>query len=157
MMLLAGASRAVVPVPGPLAAPDAAARGAAPAAPAPLAAAPSAAAAPPAGAAAELEAPLELPAEHPARNMAPPSRTLPVSRPAIVRPATVPGRGGPDRVPRRAGFRVFSMPMGRLRETARFGRDGHDRVASRPRPGHGSVLPPAAWARAPLVKRSRQC
>src|SRR5581483_10214731 len=116
MMLLAGASRAVVPVPGPLAAPDAAARGAA-----------SAAAAPPAGAAAELEAPLELPAEHPARNMAPPSRTLPVSRPAIVRPATVPGRGGPDRVPRRAGFRVFSMPMGRLRETARFRRDGHDR------------------------------
>src|SRR6185437_15971700 len=116
MMLLAGASRAVVPAPWALPALDAAALGAAPAAaapsaPAPLAAAPLAGAASCAGTATELAAPLELPAEQPARNMPPPSRTLPVSRPAIVRPATAPGRVRPDRVPRRARFRVFSMPV----------------------------------------------
>src|SRR6185437_11662339 len=115
MMLLAGASRAVVPAPWALLALDAAALGAAPAAAplaaAPLAAAPLAGAASCAGTATELAAPLELPAEQPARNMPPPSSMLPVTRPAIVRPATAPGRVRPDRVPRRARFRVFSMPV----------------------------------------------
>ena len=49
---------------------------------------------------------LELAAEHPARNMPPPSRTLP-----IVRPATTPCLVRPVRVRRRVKLRVFSMPL----------------------------------------------
>src|SRR5580704_9440395 len=104
MMLLAGASRAVVPVPpGALRAaalPAGASAGAGTARPDAAAAAASDELAP-------LElAPLELAAEHPARNMPPPSRTLP-----IVRPATTPCLVRPVRVWRRAKLRVFSMPL----------------------------------------------
>jgi hypothetical protein len=101
MMLLAGASRAVVPVPPlpsvlPKAEPDASALGgavaadAAPAACAP--ACPSACRA----ASDELAALFEL-AEHPARNMPPPSRTLPIMRPATTPCLVFPG--------------VFRMPL----------------------------------------------
>jgi len=54
----------------------------------------------------ELAELLELPAEHPARNMPPPSTTLPSMKPAVVpRPVR------PVRVRRRAKLRVFSMPL----------------------------------------------
>ncbi len=101
MMLLAGTSRAVVPVPPgtpglPRAAALAAGAGAAAAAcPAALAAAPD-----------EVAALLALSAEHPARNMPPPIRTLP-----IMRPATAPGLVRPDRARRRVKLRVFRMPL----------------------------------------------
>jgi hypothetical protein len=92
MMLLAGASRAVVPVPPwPPALPWAADLGAGAAGTAAFAAP----AAPPA-ASDELAALLELP-EHPARNMPPPSRTLPIMRPAMT-PCLVP-------------LGVFRMPL----------------------------------------------
>src|SRR6266487_3774280 len=97
MMLLAGASRAVVPVPPrppvlPKAEPDAAALGGAVAAAAGPAARPSACPA----ASDELAALFEL-AEHPARNMPPPSRTLPIMRPATTPCLVFPG--------------VFRMPL----------------------------------------------
>jgi hypothetical protein len=107
MMLLAGASRTVVPV---SAWPPTALR----AAPLPAAAAEAAGAAAtawPAGPDSDFAAPdelalLELAAEHPARNMPPPSRTLPIMRsamaPCLVRPV---------RVWRRVKLRVFSMPL----------------------------------------------
>jgi hypothetical protein len=106
MMLLAGASRTVVPV---SAWPPAALR----AAPLPAGAAVAAGAATawPAGPDCDVAAPdelalLELAAEHPARNMPPPSRTLPIMRsamaPCLVRPV---------RVGRRVKLRVFSMPL----------------------------------------------
>src|SRR5271165_1798492 len=106
MMLLAGASRAVVPVPP---CPPGALLGAALAAGACAAAAapPAAVLAAPYDELALLElALLELAAEHPARNMPPPSRTLP-----IVRPATTPCLVRPVRVQRRVKLRVFSMPL----------------------------------------------
>ena len=49
---------------------------------------------------------LELAAEHPARNMPPPSRTLP-----IMRPTTTPCLVRPVRARRRVKLRVFSMPL----------------------------------------------
>ena len=85
MMLLAGASLAVVPVPPcasgrPAMDPGAACAGAAafafPAAPA---ATPD-----------ELATLFELPVEHPARNMPPPSKTLPIMRPAMAPCLVVP-------------------------------------------------------------------
>ena len=98
MMLPAGASRAVVPVvPWPPALPWAADLGAGAAAAG--AAAFAYPAAPPAVFAAasdELAALLELP-EHPARNMPPPSRTLPIMRPTMT-PCLVP-------------LGVFRMPL----------------------------------------------
>src|SRR5260370_34380947 len=103
MMLLAGPSRAVVPMllanfrPAPLAEGAAACAGTPSAWPAAvLASAPD-----------ELAALFEL-AEHPARNIPPPSRTLP-----IMRPATAPGLVRPLRVRRRDKLRVFSMPLWR--------------------------------------------
>lgn len=99
MMLLPGTSRAVVPVlPGALAALRAASFGAIPAA---LGTGAAATAWP-----AALLALLGLAAEHPARNMPPPSRTLP-----IMRPAMAPGQVRPVRVPRRVKLRVFNMPL----------------------------------------------
>src|ERR1700686_623949 len=99
MMLLAGASPTGAPTPRPPGLPRAAARGARGRA----AGAAAAAASPLAGAAvpsaawpAELAALLDVLAEHPARNMPPPRRTLP-----IMRPATAPGRVRPGRVVRR--------------------------------------------------------
>jgi hypothetical protein len=90
MMLPAGASRAVVPVlPWPPALPWAADLGAGTAAAVPAAFAPPATSD-------ELAALLELP-EHPARNMPPPSRTLPIMRPAMT-PCLVP-------------LGVFRMPL----------------------------------------------
>src|SRR5450631_2063442 len=107
MMLLAGASRTVAAASWPPGLAWAAARGAEAAAEGTAApASPLAGTAVPAAAwPAELAALLEVPAEHPARNMPPPRRTLP-----IMRPATVPGRVRPGRVVRRVRFRVFSMP-----------------------------------------------
>jgi len=84
MMLLAGASLAVVPV---LSAPGllrAAALGAEPIAGAATAPCPTACPAAFAAAPDELATLFELPAEHPARNMPPPSRTLPIMRPAMA-------------------------------------------------------------------------
>src|SRR5260370_40355826 len=104
MMLLPGASRAVVPVlPWPAAAFCGAllAEGAA-------SCAGTAAAWPAAvldSARDELAALFEL-AEHPARNIPPPSRTLP-----IMRPATAPGLVRPLRVRRRGKLRFFSLPL----------------------------------------------
>src|SRR3954470_607933 len=110
MMLLAGASRTVVAASWPPGLPWSAALGAeAIALGAEAIALGAEAASPLAGAAAfaaELAAPLEVPAEHPARNKPPPSRTLP-----IMRPATAPGLVRPGRVVRRVRFRVFSMPL----------------------------------------------
>jgi len=60
--------------------------------------------------------------------MPPPSRTLP-----IVRPATTPCLVRPVRVRRRVKFRVFSMPLWRRAGAARFRRAGHDHAAARPR------------------------
>ena len=91
MMLPAGASRAVVPVlPWPPALPWAADLGAG------TAAAGAAAVRLPRPRSDELAALLELP-EHPARNMPPPSRTLPIMRPAMT-PCLVP-------------LGVFRMPL----------------------------------------------
>src|SRR6266702_2894818 len=102
MMLLAGTSRAVVPAlrlaPGLL---RAAALGAWAISGVPAGACPAV----PAAAADELAELSEL-AEHPARNMPPPSRTLP-----IMTPAMTPGRVRPDRVARRVRLPVFSMPL----------------------------------------------
>src|SRR3954470_1109407 len=103
MMLLAGASRTVVAASWPPGLPWSAALGAEAIALGAEAASPLAGAA---AFAAELAAPLEVPPEHPARNKPPPSRTLP-----IMRPATAPGLVRPGRVVRRVRFRVFSMPL----------------------------------------------
>ena len=105
MMSLAGASRAVVPVPfcGSTAARPAVplmGMGAAACPAAALAGSPELTELP------ELAELLELPAEHPARNMPPPSMT-----PPMVRPAMAPRRVRPVRVRRRAKLRVFSMPL----------------------------------------------
>jgi hypothetical protein len=105
-MLVAGASRAVVPVPPPpellREAPPAAGKAAAVGA----AACPAASPAVLAAESDELAAPLKLDAEQPARNMPPPSRTLP-----IIRPAVAPCLVRPDRSGRRVKLRVFSMPV----------------------------------------------
>src|SRR5215831_5335037 len=103
-MLAAGASRAVVPVPPP---PELL-REAPPPACAAVGAAAGTAASPAVLAAEsdELAAPLEPDAEQPARNMPPPSRTLPITRPAMA-PCLV----RPDRSGRRVKLRVFSMPV----------------------------------------------
>ncbi len=101
MMLLPGTSRAVVPVlPGAVNALRAAPFGASAAA-----LGTGAATALPAAPGALL-ALLEVAAEHPARNMPPPSRTLP-----IVRPAMAPCLVRPVRVPRRVKLPVFDMPL----------------------------------------------
>jgi len=103
MMLLAGASLAVVPVPPlppvlPKAEPDASALGGAVAAAVGAAACPSAFPAASDEPAALFElAPLFELAEHPARNMPPPSRTLPIMRPATTPCLVFPG--------------VFRMPL----------------------------------------------
>ena len=113
MMSLAGASRAVVPVSfcGWAGALPAAVR------PAALATGAGAAVGPDPASAdipeltalpelAELAELFELPAEHPARNMPPPSTTLPSMKPTMApRPVR------PVRVPRRAKPCVFSMPL----------------------------------------------
>jgi hypothetical protein len=52
-----------------------------------------------------LAAPLEPDAEQPAMNMPPPSRTLPIIRPARAPGPVRPGRRG------RVKLRVFSMPV----------------------------------------------
>src|SRR4051794_36150005 len=101
MMLLAGASRTVVAASWPAGLPGAATLGAEAIALGAPAASPLAAPAAFTGSAAEPAAPLEVPAEHPARNMPPPSSTVP-----IMRPATAPGLVRPGRVARRVRVRV---------------------------------------------------
>ena len=112
MTLLAGASRAVVPVPfcESELSPAEAARAAVPLAGIGAAAFsdPEFADRPELTEVPELAELLELPAEHPARNMPPASMTPPMVKPAMaprrVRPVRVPGRG-------RAKLRVFSMSL----------------------------------------------
>jgi hypothetical protein len=94
MMLLAGASRTVVAASWPTGLAWSAALGAEAIGLDAEAASPLAG---PAAFAAELAAPLEVPAEHPARNKPPPSRTLPIMRPATTPCLVFPG--------------VFRMPL----------------------------------------------
>src|SRR5438067_1972255 len=147
MMLLAGASRAVVPVPPwPPALPWAAALGAA------ALAGRSAAAGCPA-ASDELAALLALP-EQPARNMPPPSRTLPIVRPAATALISEAGLGDQRIDPGPTSSAIWTLgalrPLPRrqfmgvpsdMAELARSGVLSADGVA---RAGQDLELPPTA-------------